>query len=54
MSTVDAQKRVVGEGLVGGEPVNVLPGKYLVRLEGARGRSQSATVVPNATTNVSF
>jgi hypothetical protein len=51
---VDAQKRVVGEGLVGGEPVSVLPGKYMVRLKGARGRSQSATVVPNATTNVSF
>jgi len=49
---VDAQKRVVAEGLVGGEPVNVLPGKYTVRLKGSRGRSHSATVSPNATTNV--
>jgi hypothetical protein len=31
-----------------------LPGKYLVRLLGAPGRSQSATVRPNATTNVNF
>jgi hypothetical protein len=51
---VDAQKKVVADGLVGGEPVKVIPGKYQVRLQGAPGRSQSATVRANATTNVDF
>ena len=51
---VDAQKRVIAAGLVGGDPVKVLPGKYTVRLQGAAARSQSATVQPNATTNVDF
>jgi hypothetical protein len=51
---VDAQKRVIAAGLVGGDPVKVLPGKYTVHLQGAAARSQSATVQPNATTNVDF
>jgi hypothetical protein len=49
---VDAQKKVVADGLVGGEPVKALPGKYTVRIKGAATRSQSVTVQPNATTNV--
>lgn len=49
---IDAQKAVVAEGLVGGEPVSVLPGIYTVRLKGAPARSKSATVRPNATASV--
>lgn len=51
---VDAQKQVVADGLVGGEPVKVLPGEYTVRLKGAPGPSRPATVRPSATTNVDF
>lgn len=51
---VDAQKKVIADGLVGGDAVKVLPGKYTVRLKGAGGRSQAATVQPNATTTVDF
>ncbi|HWP04944.1 MAG TPA: VWA domain-containing protein [Polyangiaceae bacterium] len=51
---IDAQKKVVATGLVGDEPVKVLPGKYTVRLKGAATRSQSVTVKPSATTNVGF
>jgi hypothetical protein len=49
---VDAQKKVIAEGLVGGEPVMVLPGQYTVRLKGGASRSQSATVRAHATTNI--
>jgi hypothetical protein len=51
---VDARKRVVADGLVGGEPVKVLPGEYTVRLKGATDASRPATVRPSATTNVDF
>jgi len=51
---VDAQKNVIADGVVGGEPVKVLPGKYTVRLKGTSSRAQSAVVQPNATTNVDF
>jgi hypothetical protein len=48
---VDAQKKVVADGLVGGEPVAVLPGEYTVRV---KGRSSSVTVQPKQTSNVSL
>ncbi|MEO8180485.1 MAG: VWA domain-containing protein [Deltaproteobacteria bacterium] len=49
---VDARQKVVADGLTGGEPVSVLPGKYSVRLKGAAGRPQSVTVRPKQTTAV--
>jgi hypothetical protein len=49
---VDAQKKVIADGLVGGDPLKVLPGTYTVRLKGGGGRSQSATVRSGATTTV--
>ena len=48
---VDAQKKVVADGLVGGEPVSVLPGEYTVRV---KGRSLSVTVQPKKTSDVSL
>ncbi len=51
---VDTHKNVIADGVVGGEPVKVLPGKYTVRLKGTSSREQSAVVQPNATTNVDF
>jgi len=48
---VDAQKKVVADGLVGGEPVSVLPGEYTVRVQG---RSLSVTVQPKKTSDVSL
>jgi hypothetical protein len=48
---VDVQKKVVADGLVGGEPVSVLPGEYTVRV---KGRSVSVTVQPKKTSNVSL
>ena len=51
---VDAQKKVIADGLIGGDAVKVLPGKYTVRLKGGGARTQSATVKPGATTTVDF
>ena len=51
---LDAQKKVIADGLVGGDPVKVLPGKYTVRLKGGSGGSEAATVQPNTTTTVTF
>jgi len=49
---VDAQKKVIADGVVGGDPVKVLPGQYTVRLKNGGARSQSATVQPGATATV--
>ena len=51
---LDTQKKVIADGLVGGDPVKVLPGKYTVRLKGGSSRTQSATVQPGTTTTVGF
>ena len=41
---VDAQGVVVGDGVAGGDPVRVMPGKYTVRLSGRQEAGQSVTV----------
>ncbi len=51
---VSAQNQVVAEGMVGGEPVSVMPGSYTVKLSGKTGRSQPVTVKPKETTAVQF
>jgi hypothetical protein len=50
----DAQKNVVAKGLVGGDPVRVLPGTYAVTLKGHRGPARSVTVRPRETSTVSY
>ncbi len=49
---VSAQNQVVAEGIVGGEPVAVMPGSYTVKLTGKAGRSQAVTVKPKETAAV--
>jgi hypothetical protein len=50
----DAQKNVVAKGLVGGDPVRVLPGTYAVTLKGHPGPPRSVTVRPRETSTVSY
>ena len=50
---VDAQGKVVGEGLAGGEPVRVLPGNYTVRLAGNKA-GQSVAVRAKEKATVKF
>jgi hypothetical protein len=50
----DAQHVVVAKGLVGGEPVRVLPGTYAVTLKGRQGPPRSVTVRPRETSTVSY
>ena len=50
----DAQKNVVAKGLVGGDPVRVLPGTYAVTLKGDKGPPRSVTVRPRETSTVSY
>lgn len=50
----DAQKNVVAKGLVGGDPVRVLPGTYAVTLKGRQGPARSVTVRPRETSTVSY
>lgn len=41
---IDASGRVLAEGVVGGEPVSVMPGTHVVRLKNSAGREQPVTV----------
>lgn len=50
----DAQKNVVAKGLVGGDPVRVLPGTYAVTLKGHQESARSVTVRPRETSTVSY
>jgi hypothetical protein len=50
----DAQKNVVAKGLVGGDPVRVLPGTYAVTLKGHHGPPRSVTVRPRETSTLSY
>jgi len=50
----DAQKNVVAKGLVGGDPVRVLPGTYAVTLKGQKAPARSVTVRPRETSTVSY
>jgi len=49
---VDAKQKVVADGITGGEPVSVLPGKYSVRLKGGAGRPRSVSVRPQQISDV--
>ena len=51
---VNAQNRVIADGVAGGEPVKVLPGNYTARLKGQNGKSQAVTVKAKETTAVKF
>jgi hypothetical protein len=50
----DAQKNVVVKGLVGGDPVRVLPGTYAVTVKGRPGPPRAVTVRPRETSTVSY
>jgi len=49
-----AQNQVVAEGMVGGDPVAVMPGTYTVRLNGSSSRSMPVTVKPKEVSAVRF
>ena len=49
-----AQNQVVAEGVVGGDPVAVMPGTYTVRLNGSSSRSMPVTVKPKEVSAVRF
>jgi len=49
---LDAQKKVVAEGLTGGEPVALLPGSYSVSLKGQNAHSRSVRVRAKETVSV--
>jgi hypothetical protein len=49
---LDAKKKVVVSGLLGGAPVSVLPGAYSVRLKGAAARPRAVTVRSKQTTTI--
>jgi Mg-chelatase subunit ChlD len=51
---LDAKKQVVAEGLVGGDPVKVLPGTYTVSTKGSKSKAQSVSVRARQTSDVSF
>ena len=51
---VDGKSQVVAHGYVGGNPVQVKPGIYTVRLAGGSGASQRVTVEPKQTARVGF
>ncbi len=51
---VSAQGKVVASGLVGGEPVRVLPGSYTVRLVTQSGKPQAVTVKAKETSAVTL
>jgi Mg-chelatase subunit ChlD len=51
---LDAKKKLVADGLLGGEPVSVLPGAYSVRLKGVGARLQAVTVRSKQTTAIEF
>lgn len=50
----DARKTVVAKGLVGGDPVRLLPGTYAITLKGHPGPPRSVTVRPRETSTVSY
>ncbi|MCP5113285.1 MAG: hypothetical protein GY953_20835, partial [bacterium] len=49
---VNAKGQVVAEGLIGGDPVDVMPGAYTVRTKSKPVRSQSVEVRPQETATV--
>jgi hypothetical protein len=51
---IDSHGNVIQKGLVGGEPVRLLPGTYSVKLKGAKAPAQSVSVRARETTNVTF
>jgi hypothetical protein len=51
---VDAQKNVAAKGLVGGDPVRVLPGTYTVTVKGRQEPARSVTVRPRETSTVTY
>jgi hypothetical protein len=51
---VDAQKHVVAKGVVGGDPVRVLPGRYMLTVKGHAEPARSVTVRARETTTVSY
>ncbi|HET7538272.1 MAG TPA: VWA domain-containing protein [Polyangiaceae bacterium] len=50
----DAQKNLVGSGVVGGDSVRLMPGSYTVTLRGARSDARPVTVRARETSSVSF
>jgi hypothetical protein len=51
---LDAQKKVVADGLTGGDPVPLMPGTYSVSLKGQKGRAQRVTIRAKETASVRF
>ncbi|MET0532814.1 MAG: VWA domain-containing protein [Steroidobacter sp.] len=51
---VDAQGQITASGITGGDPLNVLPGTYTVRIKGQTNRAQQVTIEPKSTATVRF
>ncbi len=51
---VDAQGKVVAQGLAGDAPLKAMPGSYTVRLKGLAGKGQAVVVKATETVGVSF
>jgi hypothetical protein len=51
---LDAQGKVVAEGVAGGEPVPAMPGSYTVRPSAQAGKPQPVVVKPKQTSKVTL
>ncbi|HET9931425.1 MAG TPA: VWA domain-containing protein [Polyangiaceae bacterium] len=51
---IDAQKNVIAKGIVGGDPVRVLPGTYSLALKGRKEPPRSVTVRSRETSAVTY